>query len=457
MTTRSTRLLPLAVLAGAVLVGIFTVMVWRYRTSLRAEIHRTIINRDAAVLHPVALRQLAQHEADSAAENVSDLLTAVLENAQQKNILGMVIFDAQGRTLRYSPASLLFAELPLVDYTLLLKAEPISRYHPAFPLERYFSGISPSPNRPATPVLEVLLPLHGSDPGKILGFAQYFIDARPLTHELTVIDQRMSRLTSATLSVGALLIAAVMTVAYFRLRRAQRLIAERNDRLIRANFELTLAAKASALGQITSHLMHGLQGSVAGLHAVVSGHEPGAATPDWATAAGYTQRIQTMIQETVTLLGDSDTHTSYELTGHELATIVRHRNADAAAKKGVELIVRDDFPRSIDGHRGGLLCLVISNLVQNAITATASGRNVTVIFRHHGNEATVTVADEGHGFPKERLLHLFEPGHSSRPGSSGLGLAISQLLARQISASLTLDSTGPNGTRFRLTLPVATS
>ena len=37
-----------------------------------------------------------------------------------------------------------------------------------------------------------------------------------------------------------------------------------------ANFELTLAAKASAIGQITSHLIHGLQGSVEGLRAIVA-------------------------------------------------------------------------------------------------------------------------------------------------------------------------------------------
>jgi signal transduction histidine kinase len=49
--------------------------------------------------------------------------------------------------------------------------------------------------------------------------------------------------------------------------------------------------------------------------------------------------------------------------------------------------------------------------------------------------------------------HLFKPGRSSRPGGSGLGLALSQLLARQIGANLVLLSTGPDGTVFSLTLP----
>ena len=46
----------------------------------------------------------------------------------------------------------------------------------------------------------------------------------------------------------------------------------------------------------------------------------------------------------------------------------------------------------------------------------------------------------------------FKPGRSSRPGGSGLRLAISQLLARQIGAELVLVSTGPAGTVFRVTM-----
>jgi signal transduction histidine kinase len=317
--------------------------------------------------------------------------------------------------------------------------------------------MSPSTPGAIAPVLEVLLPLHRGDPGKILGFAQYFIDARPLTRELAAIDGRMRELTSATLGIGVMLIAAVVAVSYFRLRRAQRLIAERNQRLIRANFELTLAAKASALGQITSHLMHGLQGSVAGLDALVRGHEPGQATPDWATAAGYTERIQTIIHEAVSLLGDSDAENSFELTGAELAAIVRRRNTPAADQKGVELIVRDEFSGNLDGHRGGLLCLIVNNLVQNALAAATAGKNVTVFFSRDEDQLNVAVADEGPGIAAELLPHLFEPGRSGRTGGSGLGLAISRLLARQIGASLVLESTGPAGTLFRLLIPLASA
>jgi signal transduction histidine kinase len=444
----------LVILAGAMLLAIFAAMVVRFRSKLRDEIRQTIINRDAAVLLPVAQRQLAQRSA--ASTGPSDLLAAVLESAQQEDMLAVVIFDDKGHALRYAPESLLFAELPMDDYLRLLKFEPISRFFPEFPLDRYFAGIPSAPAQRPTPVLEVLLPLHGRDQGKIVGFAQYYIFAASLAAELNLIDQRVNRQTAATLGIGGGLIAVVLAAAYLGLRSAQRAIVERNERIVRANCELTLAAKASALGQITSHLVHGLQGSVASLRGLVAGRVPGAGPDsDWRTVAEYTERMQSIIQDTVALLGDSGTQTSFELTGHELAAIVQQRSSGVAVKKGVSLSVTGGFEQSLDSHRGGVVCLIASNLVQNAIDATAAGRGVAVVFRNGGESATVSVTDEGHGIPDDVRPHLFEPGRTGRPGGTGLGLAISQLLARQIGATLLLESTGPEGTTFCLTLPLS--
>jgi signal transduction histidine kinase len=443
----------LVVLTGALLVAIFSVMVMRFRSELREEMRRTIISRAATVLLPVAQRQLAQRSAASTGS--SDLLAAVLESALQEDMLAVVIFDSKGHALNYAPESLIFAELPVDDYIHLLKFEPISRFYPEFPLDRYFSGISKAAARRPTPVLEVLLPLHGENPNQILGFAQYYIYAQSLAVELGLIDQRINQQTGATLSIGAVLIAVVVAIAYLGLRGAQRVILERNERLVRVNLELSLAAKASALGQITSHLIHGLQGPVASLRGVVAGRDSGGVeAPDWKVVAEYTRRMQEMIQDTVSLLGNADGDKAFELTGRELTAIVRQRNVAAAAQKGVNLDVSGELEHSIDGHRGGMVCLIVSNLVQNAIDATEVGRNVAVVFRNGGEKSTVSVSDQGPGIPVELRPHLFEPGRTGRAGGTGLGLAISQLLARQIGATLALDATGPCGTTFCLTLPL---
>jgi signal transduction histidine kinase len=78
---------------------------------------------------------------------------------------------------------------------------------------------------------------------------------------------------------------------------------------------------------------------------------------------------------------------------------------------------------------------------------------VAVSLDENSGVVVLKVRDEGSGIPDSVRQHLFKPGRSSRPGGSGLGLALSQLLARQIGANLVLLSTGPDGTVFSLTLP----
>ncbi len=450
MSRLSLRPATTALCTGILLVAIFATLVIWFRSDLRREIHQKIFERSAAVLYPMALQQVNDSEAANASNPLGPL-TAVLKSARQQGMLAIAVFDRDGNTIEAVPATQLFVELPMDDYWRLQNGGPITRYHPLFPLDQYFAGVSRE--QPQAPVLEVLLPLPGPNPAEVRGFVRYYIDARPLSRELDLIDSRINRQTAVTLLVGAVLVAVVMTGAAFSVQRAQRVIAERNDRLARANFELTLVAKASAIGQITSHLIHGLQGSVEGLRAVVASREADQSSPAWESAAGYTERLQNMIQETVALLGDASAHTSYELTGHELAATIRDRNKPAAAEKGILLEVNDGFAAVIDSHRGSLLCLIASNLVQNAIIATGSGRRVVVSLQEAGRAIVLTVQDEGAGIPDAMREHLFKPGRSSRPGGSGLGLAISQLLARQIGAELLLQSTGPGGTTFTVTLP----
>ena len=440
-----------AVCVGTLLVAIFSALVIWFRSDLRREIHLKIIERDAAVLYPMALQQVAE-SAEATGPNAPSPLTALLKSARQKGMLAVAVFDADGNTIESVPATQLFVELPTEDFLRLQGGVPISRYHPDFPLDQYFAGVAPDERQ--APVLEVLLPVPGATSATLRGFVRYFIDARPLSRELANIDARIDRETAVTLLVGAVLIAAVTTGATFSVVRAQRIVAERNERLTRANFELTLSTKASAVGQITSHLIHGLQGSVEGLRSVVAGHGSDADNPAWESAAGYTERLQTMIRETIALLADSSANATYELTGSELASTIRERNQAFAEERRVRLEVDAGFAATIDSHRGSLLCLIASNLVQNAVVASQPGGHVWVSLSHSGWAVVLAVRDEGTGIPESVQKHLFRPGRSGRPGGSGLGLAISQLMARQIGAEMVLLSTGPEGTTFRVTLPL---
>lgn len=449
------RLIHATIATGSLLTIVFAGLVLEFKGQLQKEIRRKIIERDAAVLQPVVQQQLAdlsEPSMDLSAPRASQV-AALLKTAQQKNMFAVAIFDSTGRLLQAVPFSLLFPDLPLNDFMELQERRPLSRFHPTFELDRYFVGIAPDRRR--TPVLEVLLPLQRDDASVPIGFVQYLIDGRALSVEMANIDNRIGQQTALTLTLGTASISGVLALAYVLLRRAQRVIDERNERLARANFDLTLAAKASALGQITSHLIHGLQGPIAGLRAVVAeAQREGGSPPGWETAADYTNRLQNIIQDTVGLLSDAGTGTTYEINASEVCDIIRARVAPAAAKKGVGVLFANDGDAAVDNHRGSIVCLVATNLIHNAIDATPCGQSVHVRLKSSAARFELEVADPGEGIPLSIREHLFEPGRSGRQGGSGLGLAISQLLARQIGATLTLAATGPEGTCFRLEGPL---
>ncbi len=363
MNSRYPRLALISLAGGVILIAIFAGMLLQFRAELRDDIHRKIIERAAANLRPEANQQLVDAEAaNPPGTSAAALLPAVLKTAAQEGMLAVTVFDAEGTTVQALPASLLLAELPAEDFSRLLGGESISRYRPDFPAELYFAGLGGRPEERRIPVLEILLPLHGRDAVKRLGFVQYYLDARALARELAAIDARVSRQTFGTLALGSALIAAVVLGAYIALRRAQVIIAERNRRLIDANLELTLSAKASALGQITSNLIHGLQGSVAGLRAVVAEQRAERSTtlPAWENAGVYTERLQGLIESTVAMLGEARTHTLYDLDGRALAESIERRSSEIARSKGTLLEVRADPLLHLDSHRGSLVCLIIA-------------------------------------------------------------------------------------------------
>lgn len=107
-----------------------------------------------------------------------------------------------------------------------------------------------------------------------------------------------------------------------------------------------------------------------------------------------------------------------------------------------------------------LVELILRNLVSNAIRYTEHG-GVLVGCRRRGNRAVLEVWDTGIGIEPAHQQEVFRefhqlgnPERDSRKGL-GLGLAISDGLARTLGHGLTLVSAPQRGSVFRLTLPNA--
>ena len=104
---------------------------------------------------------------------------------------------------------------------------------------------------------------------------------------------------------------------------------------------------------------------------------------------------------------------------------------------------------------------ILLNLLSNGVRFTPTGGHIAVSLLTHDEMVEIVVADTGIGIPPEKLASVFEPfvqldsGLTRQVGGTGLGLTISRELARAMGGDLTAESDGTEGTRFRLTLPLA--
>ncbi|HWA91185.1 MAG TPA: HAMP domain-containing sensor histidine kinase [Rhizomicrobium sp.] len=116
---------------------------------------------------------------------------------------------------------------------------------------------------------------------------------------------------------------------------------------------------------------------------------------------------------------------------------------------------RTDDALIVDADPEHLFRLVL-NLLRNAVEALAGrdGARIDVVAERHGRTVSFSIADNGPGIPLAMQAKLFQPfAKASRAGGSGLGLAIARDLARMHGGDITLMSTGPDGTRFRIDIP----
>jgi signal transduction histidine kinase len=126
-------------------------------------------------------------------------------------------------------------------------------------------------------------------------------------------------------------------------------------------------------------------------------------------------------------------------------------------KKGPGVEVRRDYDRSLPKlcAYAGELNQVWSNLISNALDAMQDSGILTVTTRREGNEAVITVGDNGPGIPQKIREHLFEPFFTTKPAGQGTGLGLEivhRTVVNRHHGSVAVESQ-PGDTRFTVRLP----
>lgn len=111
----------------------------------------------------------------------------------------------------------------------------------------------------------------------------------------------------------------------------------------------------------------------------------------------------------------------------------------------------------------GLLHIIVSNLVSNAVKYLQSGGSLVLAYSVSGSTLTITVSDNGIGIPAPEQEQLFTKffrasnARSHHTEGTGLGLYIVKQSAEQLGGTIEVASVPNQRTTFTVTLPIRRS
>jgi signal transduction histidine kinase len=308
------------------------------------------------------------------------------------------------------------------------------------------------------PLLEVTVPVHFPDSERLLGIARYWVDGQAVYDEYLKLDRHLVKQFIVLSLGGGCLILVVLFWSFYRLFHTNRLLEQRSLGLRRANQELNLFAKTSAVGAITAHLIHGLRNPIMGLQEFLalqrSSGQSNVDDADWETAHLTIQRMHSFVQELVTLLQEEHRKDHYNVTSQEIHQVIATKFQEEAATKHIDMEISRPPDFTLPNRKANCLLLILGNLIKNAVEATPSRKKIRISFQLEDHKLTIQIRDEGPGLPQDLRNDPFRPHISTKQNGSGIGLAISYQLARHIQADLKLLHTGKKGTEFGLEVPI---
>ncbi len=125
-----------------------------------------------------------------------------------------------------------------------------------------------------------------------------------------------------------------------------------------------------------------------------------------------------------------------------------------AEQLGIELVTNVQVEQPIQVNRS-ILRLVLLNLVNNAMEACHAGGTISVGIRHDTELLQIRVSDTGCGMPSEQIERATELFYTTKPGGSGIGLALINQMVRRDRGDLQIVSQPGKGTQVTLQVPQA--
>lgn len=137
-------------------------------------------------------------------------------------------------------------------------------------------------------------------------------------------------------------------------------------------------------------------------------------------------------------------------------------NRVSAEKRGIQIVAKGDKKARTLGD-DALLRVMVGNLVSNAVNYSPDGGRVGVGVRADGDEAEISVTDQGIGIDAADIDRIFErfyrvdPARSRVTGGTGLGLSIVKHIAENHGGDVRVWSVPGQGSTFTVRVPLSSA
>lgn len=425
--------------SGIGLTFLYTFLLFIIIGVLRTEIREQIISRDADLLSAVAVNLLDRENENNSAS--SDFVNIAIDASELGGVIAVEIHDLRTGIRTQIPQNLNDAPFTRDLGLNLLDNRPAAHFHPAIDLNRLFpiSGLL-LPSEDFQPLVEVNIPLF--DTFQLpMARIRYWLDGSAVASEYQQLDNRLWLMGIIAWIGFVMLVSLILSLS-------GRYLWRQSMELQKANAELSLSARASALGSISAHLIHGIKNGLASLIRTLQDQ------PQVLEAHAAALEMKSFIDEAVSALRmEEDFKSKIHFSLQEVCEIAVDRHKNLTEPQNIEILCQGSSSREITAREASLILLILSNLIHNALEVSPAGNEIHL--RHQDNNdqtASIEVVDYGSGIPYPLREKLFQPGTSGKANGSGLGLAISAQIARSLNAKLILRHSSNIGTTFQLIL-----
>lgn len=234
-----------------------------------------------------------------------------------------------------------------------------------------------------------------------------------------------------------------------------------NRNLRNAEVSLRRTERLAALGQLTAGLAHELRNPLGTIRASAEMMTKDTGKKDPEVMGEMASFIRTEADRMNSLIGSFlafarplQIHPRKADLVSVIHEVLREQNERAKESK-VELRFHlgPDAVGLVFAFDPDTMRVALSNLVQNAIQASAHGQLVEVSAEAGEERILIRVADHGTGIPPEHRESIFNPFFTTKPQGVGLGLALVAKIVDEHGGKIDLTSEKGAGTSFEISLP----